>query len=60
MKGQPRGAAKAKRTKKLLEDCFVLITSLVLTEPFTTENQQKKFPGLIKRLKAELSGDSRE
>lgn len=43
------------RGKKLLEDCLILITSLVLTEPRTTPKQQAMMMKLIKRLQKELS-----
>ena len=53
-------SADEKRIRKLLEDCFALCVALVLTEPHTTPAQRKLVPKLIKRLKAELSGDPRE
>ena len=42
------------RQRKLLEDCLVLLTSLVLTEPLTTPRQQKMFGDLIRQLNKEL------
>lgn len=42
------------RKRRLLEDCLILIVSLVLTEPHTTPMQQKMIPKLIQRLRKEL------
>ena len=50
-----RSSTPKQRQKKLLEDCLVLLVSLVLTEPFQTERQQKMTGPLIKRIKKELS-----
>ena len=44
-----------RRKRKLLEDCLILLVALVLTEPHTTPRQRALVPGLIKRLKKELS-----
>lgn len=53
-----RRTAKDKRVRKLLEDCMVLCVALVLTEPHTTPNQRALVSKLIKRLRAELTGDN--
>lgn len=45
---------RSKRQRKLMEDCFVLLVSLVLSEPHTTVRQRKMFGGLIDRLRKEL------
>lgn len=43
------------RQVKILERCLILLTSLVLTDPLKTPQQQREIGRLIKRLKEELS-----
>lgn len=43
---------------KLIEDCLILLVSLVLTEPNTTKRQQAMIGRLIKRLQQEITNGS--
>lgn len=45
----------AAKKKRLLQDCLILLVSLVLTEPNTTPRQQKMIAALIKRLKPHVA-----
>lgn len=50
-----KGTPLEKRCTKLMGDCLVLLTSLVLTEPHTNAKQKAMLSNLIKRLIGELS-----